>query len=73
MLSIIITGTTRENIIAKIMPGITNAINPAMMRMPVIMLTAKSTSKRDRVNLKLVRRFDALFSSVSEANFMTMP
>ncbi len=73
ILSIIIVGTTRENIIAKIMPGITKAINPMKMRMPVIMLTANIDSSFDRVKLRLVRRFACLFSSVSEVNFMAIP
>lgn len=49
LFSIIIVGTTRENIIAKIMPGIMNAISPTMIRMPVIMLTASSDRSLVRV------------------------
>lgn len=42
--SIIIVGTTKENMIAKIMPGIMKAISPTMMRMPVIILTTNNES-----------------------------
>ena len=73
LFSIIITGTTRENIIAKIMPGITNAISPASIRMPVIMLAVKMESNRDSVKVKLVTRFVVPFSSVSDVNFMAIP
>jgi len=73
MFSIIIVGTTRENIIAKIIPGIINAISPSAMRIPVITLTAKRDNSRDRVKLKLDRRVVCLSSSVSEANFTAIP
>jgi len=73
MFSIMITGTTRENIIAKIIPGIINAISPSTMRIPVITLTAKRDSSRDSVKLKLDRRAACLSSSVSEANFTAIP
>jgi len=71
--SMIIAGTTRENISAKIMPGITNAISPKTMRVPVMILTAKIDSSLDMVKLKLVERFAVPFSSVSEVNFMAIP
>lgn len=73
MFSIIIVGTTRENIINKIMPGITNAIRPTIIRIPVMMLTARSNSSFDMVKLKLVRRFAWLFSRVSMVYFMLIP
>jgi hypothetical protein len=71
--SIIITGTTKENIIAIIIPGIINATSPMAIRMPVMTLVTKSGSNRDRVKLKLDMRVGSLFSSVSEVNFTAIP
>jgi len=71
--SIIIVGIAREKMIAKIMPGIMNAISPSPMSMPVIMLTASSERSFAMVKLKLDRRSAWPFSRVSLVNFMLIP
>ena len=71
--SSIMAGQTSENIRARIIPGITNAINPRTIRIPVIMLAANKESNFGNVKLKDVCRFACPLSSISEVNFMVIP
>ena len=71
--SSIMAGYTSENIIARIIPGIINAISPRTMRMPVMMLAANKKSTFVKVKLKAVCKFACPLSSISEVNFTVIP
>ena len=58
---------------ARIIPGITNAINPRTIRIPVITLTSNKEITFVKVKLKDVFRFACPLSSISEVNFMVIP
>ncbi len=73
MSPIINVGTTRENMIVKIISGTISATSPMTVRMPVMMLTAKMDTSFVMAKLKLERRSASPVSRMSEAKFMAMP
>lgn len=51
--SMIIAGTTKESIIIRIIPGITNSRNPTMTKMPITIDATKREGSLETVKLKL--------------------
>ncbi len=71
--SIMIAGTTRENIIASIIPGMIRAMSPNIISIPEIIATANRERSLRAAELKAFSRFAEPFSITSEAHLTHIP
>jgi len=71
--SMTITGTTSENIIAKIIPGTTRQMSPTTIKIPVMIPGPSNEGSRLRVKLRVSERSILRLSKTSEATLTAMP
>ena len=71
--SIMITGTTRENIIATIIPGMMKQMTPRIIKMPETRPATRRDASLWIARSNALARFASPFSKRSEAYFTTIP